>query len=159
MSDMPEPGQPAPDFSLPSTTGVLRLSDLWRDRKVVLTFYVEDNTPSCSTQISSFKDEYASFQEMGAEVVGVSADSLEAHQFFCERLGEMPFPLVADTELEAARLYGVVDETGKRSRRAVFVIDRGGTIQHVVPWYSPANTAQYMEVFEAVAADGDQGPS
>ena len=62
----------------------------------------------------------------------------------------MPFPLVSDEKLEAARAYGVLDEAGKRSRRAVFVIDKGGTILHVVPWFEPGNPSQYEDIFVAL---------
>lgn len=157
MNDVPQAGQQAPDFTLPSTKGEVRLSELWREKKVVLAFYVEDGTPACTRAIRTFSDEYYPFIEAGAEVVAVSADSLESHQAFVEKLGDVPFPLVADTELEAARLYGVVDETGRRSRRAVFVIDQGGRIRHVVPWYNPNNPAQYFEVVEALAESFHQG--
>ncbi|MFQ5880822.1 MAG: redoxin domain-containing protein [Dehalococcoidia bacterium] len=54
------------------------------------------------------------------------------------------------SELAAARLYGVVDDTGKRSRRAVFVVDRGGALTHKVPWYNPANAGQYEEILRAL---------
>lgn len=151
MAEMPKPRDMAPDFTLPSTQGEVRLSDLWRDRIVVLTFYQEDGTPSCTRQISTFAEEYEPFVEAGAEVVAVSADDLESHLRFADSIGDVPFPLVADTELQASNLYGVVDDSGKRSRRAVFLIDRGGKIVHVLPWYNPTNSAQYFEVVEALA--------
>jgi peroxiredoxin Q/BCP len=141
----------APDFALPSTKGEVRLSDLWRDSIVVLMFYAEDGTPSCTRQISTFADEYEPFLEAGAAVVAVSADGLDSHRAFAEKVGDVPFPLVADTELQAADLYGVVDDSGKRTRRAVFLIDRGGKVVHVLPWYNPNNSAQYYEVVEALA--------
>jgi thioredoxin-dependent peroxiredoxin len=151
MADMPKPKDMAPDFVLPSTQGEIRLSDLWRDHIVVLTFYNEDNTPTCTRQVSTFVEEYDPFVESGAAVVAVSADDLESHRAFAENIGDVPFPLVSDTELKAAELYGVIDDSGKRTRRAVFLIDKGGKIVHVMPWYNPTVGAQYFEVVEALA--------
>ena len=150
---MPQAGDDAPDFTLPSTGGELRLSQLAASKKVVLAFYAEDNTPLCSSEVSVLKEDYELVQQLGAEVVAVSADSLESHREFSRRLGGLPFPLGSDERLEAAAAYGVVNETGKRSRRAVFVIDRGGKIAHVVPWFQPGNPSQYEGIFRALGFD------
>jgi peroxiredoxin len=69
---------------------------------------------------------------------------------FEAKLGGVPFPLVSDEGLEATRAYGVLDEADNRSRRAVFVIDKGGKILHVVPWFQPGNPNQYEEIFVAL---------
>jgi len=145
-----EAGDRAPDFSLPSTQGALRLSDLTADKKVLLAFYVEDNTPLCSNEISLLKEDYDLLEQLGVEVVGISADDLESHRRFAERLDGLPFPLACDESLEAARAYGTLDESGKRSLRAVFVIDKGGAILHAVPWFQPGNPTQYEEIFIAL---------
>ncbi len=150
MADRPEAGDAAPDFELPSTQGTLRLKDLTAAKKVLLAFYTEDYTPLCSSEVSVFKEDYELVQQLRTEVVAVSADSLDSHVDFADELGGVPFPLVSDEELEAAKAYGVVDEAGKRSRRAVFVIDKGGTILHVVPWFQPGNPTQYEDIFVAL---------
>ncbi len=150
MVNMPQPGMPAPDFELPSTRGALRLSEVTAAGKVVLAFYQEDNTPLCSSELSVLKEDYDLVRQLRAEVVAVSADGLEAHKEFARRLGGLPFPLVSDRDLEAARAYGVLDNGGKRSRRAVFVIDKGGTILYVAPWFQPGNPTQYEEIFAAL---------
>lgn len=147
---VPEPGQPAPDFELPGVPAGVRLSQVFGARKVVLTFYTEDNTPLCSAQVGMLQEDYEIIQGLGAEVVAVSADSLKSHREFAERAGGFPFPLLSDTGLEAARLYGVADESGKRCRRAMFVIDRGGTVLHAEPWFQPGNPDQYEAVFRAL---------
>ena len=70
-----------------------------------------------------------------------------------DRLGALPFPLASDSSLEVARLYDVQDEQGKRSHRAVFVIDTDGTIIYSVPWFQPGNPGQFLEIFTALGLD------
>ena len=101
------------------------------------------------------KGEYATIKEAGAQVVAVSADSLESHQRFWQAMGGCPFPLVSDERLEAARRYGALSEDGpsrKDSHRAVFVIDRGGILLHQIPWFQPGHIGQFMEIFQALGA-------
>ena len=117
MADRPEVGDAAPDFELPSTQGTLRLRDLTAAKKVLLAFYTEDSTPLCSSEVSVLREDYELVRQLRAEVVAVSADSLDSHRDFADKLGGVPFPLVSDEKLEAARAYGVLDEAGKRSRR------------------------------------------
>ncbi len=153
MTNIPAKGDLAPDFEMPSTQGRLRLKDLTDTKKVVLVFYTEDNTPLCASEVSVFKEDHELLLQLQAEVVAVSADSLDSHRDFAETLGGVPFPLVSDENLEAARAYGVLDDAGKRSRRAVFVIDKGGRILHAVPWFQPGNPNQYEAIFVALGFD------
>lgn len=150
---MPEKGDRAPDFTLPSTEGEVSLADLTSRGKVVLAFYTEAGTPLCSNQVSMLKDDYDSVRELGASVLGVSADPLDAQSDFAERLGGSPFPLASDESLDVARLYGVDDPESKRSQRAVFVIGEDGVILHAEPWYQPGNPDQYQAVFEALGLE------
>lgn len=150
MAKIPETGSGAPDFELPSTQGQVRLSELTATKKVVLAFYHEDYTPLCSGQVSVFKEDYELVGQLGAEIVAVSADGLDSHMDFEESLGGLPFPLVSDENLEAAAAYGVLDDDGKRSRRAVFVIDKGGKILHVVSTFQPDDAGQYEDIFAAL---------
>jgi peroxiredoxin len=151
---IPQAGDPAPDFTLSSTQGEISLHDLAAGKKVVLAFYSEDSTPLCSSEVAALKEDYDLIRELGAQVVAVSVDSLASHEAFARRLGGFPFPLVSDSDLLATRLYDVADDTGKRSRRAVFVIDHGGTIVHAIGWYQPGNVTQYEEVFHALGFEG-----
>lgn len=147
-----EVGQPAPDFALESTEGPVRLSEL-RGHKVVVTFYQEDSTPTCSTQVTAFAEDFETLDDLGAKVIAISVDDLDRHRRFCEQLGDPPFPLATDPDLEVAARYGVVDETGKRSRRAVFVVDPGGKIALAIPWYNPSNFDQYEQIYRALGMD------
>jgi thioredoxin-dependent peroxiredoxin len=150
---MPEVGDEAPDLTLPSTSGEVRLSDLTNYSKLVLAFYYEDATPTCTNELSMLRDDYAMVRELGAQVLAVSADPLESHKAFAERLGGVPFPLASDEQLEAAKAFDVVDDAGKRSRRAVFVIDHGGKILHAEGWFQPGNPAQYEAIFRALGME------
>jgi peroxiredoxin Q/BCP len=151
---MPEPGEQAPDFTLPSTSGDVRLSEATDRGKVILAFYYEDATPICSNELSMLRDDYEMVRELGAEVIAVSADSLDSHKAFAERLGGLPFPLASDESLAAANAFDVVDDTGKRSRRAIFVIDRGGAVLHAERWFQPGNPSQYEAIFRALGLEG-----
>lgn len=151
----PQAGEPAPDFTLPSTHGDISLRDLTAEKKVVLAFYTEDATPLCSSEVTILKEDYDLIRGQGAEVVAVSADSLASHEAFAQRVDGFPFPLASDADLTAARLYDVLDETGKRSRRAIFVIDRGGTVLLAIGWYQPGNVRQYEDIFRALGFDVD----
>ena len=102
-------------------------------KRVVLAFYTEASTPRCAQEIAALKDEYAMLQELGTAVVGISADGLKAQRAFDEALGGCLFPLASDEALEVSQRYDVVGDDGKRSQRAIFVIDTDGTTLHAIP--------------------------
>lgn len=149
----PQVGEKAPEFTVETTEGRLSLADLLQSGKLVLTFYSEDATPLCCSQVVAFSEDYPMIEELGARLLAVSADSLQSHRVFAEALGDLPFPLASDSDLSLARAYGVVDDSGKRSRRAVFVIDRDGTLLHRIDHYNPTNSSQYEDVFRALGMD------
>jgi thioredoxin-dependent peroxiredoxin len=151
---MPElhEGDLAPEFALTGTDGEVRLSTLLREGPVVVTFYQEDDTPTCRSQLAAFRDDYEVVQELGATLVAISVDSLDAHARFAETL-DAPFPLLADDGGDVARAYGVYDETSRRSNRAIFVVGQDGSIARAIPWYNPANPSQYEQVFQALGVD------
>lgn len=154
---MPEPlaaGAKAPDVRLPATGGDVALADLLAQGRVVLAFYFEDGTPSCETEVSMLRESHEMLAEFGASVVAISADPIESHEAFAERLGGTPFPLASDAELRAARAFGVVDEGDpRRSRRAVFVIERDGTILLSIVPFQPSNLAHVEAIFAALGAE------
>ena len=153
MASGPQVGEKVPEFSVETTEGRLSLADLLSAGKLVLTFYVEDDTPLCSNQVVAFKEDYPMVEELGTRLLAVSADPLESHRAFVRILGGLPFPLASDGDLSLGRAYGVVDESGKRSRRAVFVIGRDGTLLQRIDHYNPSNSSQYEEVFRALGMD------
>ncbi len=151
---MPERGDAAPDFTLPSTDGDVRLSERLRQGRVLLAFYFEDATPTCSTEVEALKDAYETLQELGADVIAVSADSIESHRAFAERLGGLPFPLASDAGLRVARAYdAVAEDDPHRSRRALFVIEQNGTVAYAANPFSPGSLSQLEGAFRALGVE------
>ncbi len=124
-------GDAAPDFTLPSGAGQdVRLSDVLKQRAVVLYFYPKDETPGCTAEACAFRDSYEVFKDAGAEVIGVSNDSAESHQSFAVH-HRLPFRLLADVGGDVRKRYGVRKLLGLLGGRVTFVIDRQGIIRHV----------------------------
>lgn len=133
MADWIEPPAKAPAFSLKATDGsTVKLSD-YKGKYVVLYFYPKDDTPGCTREACAFRDRQKEIQDLGAAVLGVSADSVEKHQKFTQKF-DLNFPLLADTEHELAEKYGAWREKnmyGKVSmgiQRSTFIIDPAGKI-------------------------------
>ena len=151
---MPEQDERAPDFTLPSTEGALKLSDLLQRGPVLLAFYFEDATPTCSKEIESLKDAHETLRELGAGIVAISADSIESHRKFAERLGGLPFPLASDADLRAAGAYNAIAEDDpRRSRRALFVISQDGVITYAANPFSPNSLPQLEGAFRALGLE------
>lgn len=125
-------GDTAPDFTLKTTTGeAFRLADQRGKRAIVLYFYPKDDTPGCTAEACSFRDQYQDFQDLGAEVVGVSSDSEASHQKFTQK-HRLPFPLLADTSGQVRKLYEVPRALlGILPGRVTFVIDKEGVIRYI----------------------------
>jgi len=120
-------GQQAPDFELEGTGGHFRLSD-HRGKRVLLLFYPGDNTPVCTRQFCSYRDDSETMEKLDAVVVGISAQSEESHMAFAARYG-LNIPLLADADGSVAKLYGVWRPV-VGTRRAVIAIDEEGVIRH-----------------------------
>ena len=119
----------APDFSLPDGNGEQwRLSD-HRGKVVVLLFYPGDETPVCTKQLCSVRDRWEDYQATGAEVVGISSDSVESHRKFAEH-HDLPLRLLSDSDRAVATLYGARSFIPGRVARSVFVIDAQGILRH-----------------------------
>jgi len=124
-------GDSAPDFTLPDQTGTpVRLRDLLGRTTVVLYFYPKDQTPGCTTEARAFRDSYAAFAEAGAEVVGISSDSVASHRRFAAKEA-LPFLLLSDRGGAVRDLYGVEKTLGILPGRVTFVIDTAGVVRHV----------------------------
>ena len=124
-------GDKAPDFTLPSQTGEpVRLSDRVGERVVVLYFYPKDETPGCTKEACTFRDSHEVFAEAGAEVIGVSSDSVDRHAAFAGH-HKLPFTLLSDSGGQVRKSYGVPAALGVLPGRVTYVIDRTGTVRHV----------------------------
>ena len=120
-------GDPAPDFELPGTGAkTYRLSD-YRGHKLILAFYPGDFTAVCTRQFCSYRDQGERLDELGAEVLGISPQSVDSHERFTQEKS-LNVPLLADEDKEVARAYGVV--AGPMVRRAIIVIDEDGIVRH-----------------------------
>ena len=124
-------GKPVPDFSLPSTGGGTFSLSSARGSKLVLYFYPKDNTPGCTTEGADFRDLHKQFREAGAEVFGVSRDSLKSHEGFKAKM-KFPFELLSDADESACKLFGVIkmkNMYGRKVRgieRSTFVVAANG---------------------------------
>jgi peroxiredoxin Q/BCP len=122
-------GDKAPDFTLPSQSGEqVRLYDRLGDRVVVLYFYPKDNTSGCTAEACAFRDSHEVFSEAGAEVIGVSSDSVDKHASFAGQ-HNLPFTLLSDRGGQVRKSYGVPAVLGLLPGRVTYVIDRGGTVR------------------------------
>ena len=126
-------GKPVPDFSLPSTGGAtFRLSDA-RGAKLVLYFYPKDNTPGCTLEGAGFRDHHKDFRRAGAEVFGISRDSVKSHEGFKAKM-KFPFELLSDEDEAVCKQFGVMKMKsmyGRKVRgieRSTFVVDGRGVL-------------------------------
>ena len=147
-------GDKAPDFAVPDGAGnVVRLKDL-RGKKVVLYFYPKDDTPGCTKEACSFRDEWGKFKRRGIEVLGVSLDSEKSHQKFAAKY-DLPFRLLADTDRKLSESYGTYGEkkfmgrTYMGNHRMTFLIDEKGKIKKIFEKVKPEDHA--AEVLAAFA--------
>jgi peroxiredoxin len=126
----PEAGDPAPDFTLPTTSDqTITLSSL-RGKPVVLVFYPADWSPVCGDQVSLYNEMMSIFGEYNAQLLGISVDGVWCHAAFAQDR-KLQFPLLADFEPKGAvaRLYGVYEASAGICQRALFVIDAKGIVR------------------------------
>ena len=127
MPEVPDVGDPAPDFSLPSTQGQFRLKDRLERRAVLLVFYPGDDTPVCTKQLCDYRDNLGAFRDFGVQVLGINPQGLESHRSFAAKHG-LTFPLLADTDKSVCRAYGALNFMGM-AKRALVLIDRDGRVR------------------------------
>jgi peroxiredoxin Q/BCP len=158
-------GDVAPDFSLPGTGGkTYKLSDL-RGRNVVLAFYPGDDTRVCTAQFCSYRDNGDRLDQLGAEVLGISPQSVDSHERWTEERS-LNVPLLADEDLAVSKSYGVVGWAGPFAKlagidnasggryvmRAVFVIDADGVVRYRHVSRTGARFQTVGDLEQAVAA-------
>lgn len=145
--------QPVPEFQLPATGGGTFKLSAYRGKTLVLYFYPKDATPGCTSQGLQFRDAHAAFRSAGAEIVGVSRDSLKSHENFKSKFS-FPFELLSDTEEVACNLFEVIkmkNMYGKQVRgveRSTFVIDADGKL--VKEWRKVKVDGHAQEVLDFI---------
>lgn len=143
-------GTQAPDFTVKDTHGnTVKLAD-YAGKTVVLYFYPKDDTPGCTKEACSFRDNYQQYLDQGITVFGVSMDDEASHQAFTDKFN-LPFPLLADTDGAITNAYDVAGEMNgfKYSKRVTYVIGGNGTIEQV---YETVNTETHAtDILSAIA--------
>jgi peroxiredoxin Q/BCP len=124
-------GGMAPDFTLSSNDGrTISLADYKGKKNIILYFYPKDDTPGCTKEACTFRDDIAAFKTADTEILGVSMDTVKSHQRFVDKF-QLNFPLLADSEKEVAKAYGALGLTGS-AKRMTFLIDKNGVIKKIV---------------------------
>ena len=123
-------GDQAPVFSLPNQAGqIVDLQGLLGHKKIGLFFYPKDHSAGCVAEVCAFRDQYEVFKQAGAEVIGISSDSVESHEQFAAN-HRLPFTLLSDRDGTVRKLYGATT-LGILAARVTYIIDQQGTIQHI----------------------------
>jgi len=143
MADKLSVGLQAPRFTLQSQTGQeFNLGEMLGKTEIVLYFYPKDNTPGCTTEAKAFRDSYNIFREMGAEVIGVSSDSVDSHRDFASKC-DLPFTILSDLGGKVRKLYGVPSSLGLFPGRVTYIIDKKGVVRHI--FSSQMNPSRHVE--------------
>jgi thioredoxin-dependent peroxiredoxin len=151
----PNPGDQAPPFSLPADDGSVVSADALLGRRYILYFYPQDDTPGCTKQACSLRDNFARVTSTGVEVFGVSTDSVKSHVKFRAKYN-LPYRLLSDEGHRMADAYGVwvqkglMGKTYMGTERTSFVIGPDGHVEHVLP---KVKAAEHVDLLmEALAA-------
>ena len=141
-------GDPAPDFTATATDGsMITLSSFHGQQAVVLYFYPKDDTPGCTKEACSFRDNIGQFKQKGAAILGVSTDDAASHQAFTQKFS-LPFPLLVDESKTISRAYGVLGLTGF-AQRATFIIGKDGRIAKIFPQvHVDGHTAEVLSAIQ-----------
>ena len=136
-------GDKAPDFTLPSQIGDnVTLSEFLGKKNIVLYFCPKDESPGCTKEACSFRDSYQELTNLGAEVLGVSGQSVESHKSFATHYS-LPFILLSDEDNKVRKLYGVPSSMGIIPGRVTYIIDNKGVVRHI--FSSQTHTQQHVE--------------
>lgn len=154
-------GQTAPDFTLNDQNGMpVTLSEFTDNQTVVLYFYPKDDTPGCTKQACSFRDDLVRFQALNARVLGVSVDGLDAHRAFAEKY-KLTFPILSDEDHRVSRAYGVLSGFAgfTYAKRTTFVIDPNRVIRRIFtdvdPKHHAAELLRYLKT--TLASNSTEG--
>ncbi len=158
VAEAPAVGTQAPDFRLQDQNGDWHTLEQYEGQWVALYFYPKNDTPGCTTEACSFRDNIFAFRERDAVILGVSLDDVESHQQFAEKYS-LPFSLLSDAEGHVADRYGVVTNLGvvKFAKRQSFLIAPDGTIAKHYEKVDPDSHSK--EILADLIAFQDENPS
>jgi len=141
-------GDRAPDFTLVGSGGASHSLADYRGHPVVVVFYPGDDTPVCTKQLNSYNNDLEQFEQVGAQILAISAQDVASHDKFTGKYG-FKFPLLADPDKAVAGLYGTLGPLGF-PRRSVFVIDGEGVIRYAHRAIAGLTFRPVSELIEAV---------
>lgn len=139
-------GEAAPPFRLQDQKGTWHSLEQYSGKWVVLYFYPKDDTPGCTTEACSFRDNIFAFEDIGAVILGVSLDDVASHEAFAEKYS-LPFSILSDADAKTATDYGVLKKMGplKFAKRQSFIIDPAGNIaRHYETVNAEKHTAEVL---------------
>jgi peroxiredoxin Q/BCP len=129
---VPQEGDTAPKFKLQAyPSGMVSLDDYIGKKNVILAFYPKDDTPGCTKEMCSMSDDLSKFKDANTEILGISCDNLNSHEKFAGKYS-LKQHLLADVGGEVGKLYGTVQDGKATANRVLFVIDKSGTIKHII---------------------------
>ena len=142
-SETPQVGSAAPDFTLADQSSQKQSLKNYAGKWVVLYFYPKDDTPGCTKEACSFRDDLTQLEKLGAKVLGISVDDTESHMKFASKY-HLPFPLLSDHDGSVAEQYGALNNFGiiKVAKRYTFLIDPHGRIAKI---YQSVDTSRHSQ--------------
>jgi peroxiredoxin Q/BCP len=143
QADALKVGDAAPNFKAPASDGSqVELKSVLGEAPIVLYFYPKDDTPGCTKEACSFRDNFAAFRKLDATIYGISYDSVESHKEFITKY-KLPFVLLSDTDHAIAKLYGANGLLF--AKRMTYVIDKSGKIVWLNPSVDPSKHSQELQ--------------
>ena len=140
-------GEKAPSFKLQDSEGKVYSLEEYQGKTIVVYFYPKDDTPGCTKEACSFRDDYSAFKEAGVEIIGISPDTIESHQKFSEKY-DLPFTLLADPDHKVSEAYEVWGQKKSFGReyegvfRTTFIIGPESKIKRVFENVKPSDHSQ-----------------
>lgn len=143
-------GDKIPEFTAKDTNGNdFESQTVIGQKPVVIYFYPKDDTPGCTTQACSFRDQYEDFKDLGAEIIGISSDSVASHEKFTKKY-KLPFILLSDQNKKLRKLFGVPsDLLGLIPGRVTYVADKNGVI--LLVFNSMSSKIHIKKAFETLS--------
>lgn len=124
-------GDKVPEFTLSDGEGnKVNIADFIGKKPLVIYFYPKDDTPGCTKESCAFRDQYEDFTDIGAEVIGISGDSVDSHKKFANKYN-LPFTLLSDSKNEVRKLFGVPSTLFVLPGRVTYVVDKEGIVKHI----------------------------